>query len=245
MLQTLIDLWPMILLSTGAVGGATVFWLNILRIRELRLKIKNMSEAKKVYDGPIILPNDDEIVRYSSKELQIRNGNRLIILALIAFSLSYTFKQSDKSDSQHVFERTATRENELKAQEELPTITGFDTTRLDLFQGRHMWVAVVRVQSQGRRPYVWVEPAPGSDSLQVFPTRAAEGSGGNWTADFELKEIWEHPEESIPGRVACYRFGIGVARSDATIPDPLPYEGMKLDRDLLIENAGRYMCTPG
>jgi hypothetical protein len=87
--QIILEFLPIIALVAGSVSGATIFYLNVLRIRELKEKLRKHDQGAEKSGTIIYTPTTYEVARYSSKSVRALKHARSIniIIVLIAVTI--------------------------------------------------------------------------------------------------------------------------------------------------------------
>ena len=96
MLQRIVDFWPIVVMVAGGVGGLAVFYLNLLRIRELQGKLQEKKKNAEKNGTPIYLPTTAEITKYSEQPVKALKRARytnfiIIILSVILIPSLYIY----------------------------------------------------------------------------------------------------------------------------------------------------------
>ena len=92
--------WSIVLTVFGGIVAVSKFYLDWLKIRELRYKLSEAESKKKRESSPIISPTEEEIRKYGVKEF-IRNSTGSSVLSIVIVSfISFSIYQSNQTPYQ-------------------------------------------------------------------------------------------------------------------------------------------------
>lgn len=98
------EYWTQVLTVTGFIGAITKFYIDWLRIRELRFKVKE-AETKKLQDeSTIIIPDLNEIRKYGFKNFIKESSKTNLLFFIIFFGISFGLYRTNSS---HELDRRA------------------------------------------------------------------------------------------------------------------------------------------